>query len=68
MTSDLVSPSVEQRCIIIFLVKEEMKPAEILCRLIEQYGEEALSRANVSDLCSKFPKGHKEVKTQLLHG
>jgi hypothetical protein len=49
MLSDLVIPSVEQCSIIIFLVKE--KPAEILCRLNAQYGEEtAVCNVNIGHL------------------
>jgi hypothetical protein len=47
MASDLVPSSVEQCCIIEFLVKE--KPAEILYRLNAQYGEETLSCASDYD-------------------
>jgi hypothetical protein len=32
MESELVNPSVAKRCIIIFLVKDEAKPADILRR------------------------------------
>jgi hypothetical protein len=42
MASDFSTPSVEQRCIIKFLLKEEVKPAEILHRLNAQYGEQTL--------------------------
>jgi hypothetical protein len=50
MASDLVIPSVEQCCIIKFLMKEKVKPAEILCKLNAQYGEETLSHAKVSKI------------------
>jgi hypothetical protein len=40
MVPDLLTPSVEQHCIIKFLVKGKMKPAEILHRLNAQYGKE----------------------------
>jgi hypothetical protein len=33
MASDLIASSVEQCCIIQFLMKEKVKPAEIPCRL-----------------------------------
>jgi hypothetical protein len=46
LTSDLVTPSVEQ--LINFLVKEKVKLAEILHRLNVQYGEETLSCVHVS--------------------
>jgi hypothetical protein len=43
----LVNPSVEQRCIITFLVKKKLKPAEIIRRLNAQYVEETESCAGV---------------------
>jgi hypothetical protein len=39
MSSDLLTPSVEQRYVNKFLAKEEAKLAEILCRLNAQFGE-----------------------------
>jgi hypothetical protein len=59
--SDLVTPSVEQCCIIKFLLKEKVKPAEILCNLNAEYEEETLSCASVYDWKGKSPEGHKEV-------
>jgi hypothetical protein len=47
--SNLVIPSAEQHCIIKFLMKEKMKPAEILPRLNAQCGEETLSCASIYD-------------------
>jgi hypothetical protein len=61
MASDLITPCVEQCCIIKFLVKEKVKPAEILHRLNAQYGEETLSHASVCDWHNKFSEGHKEA-------
>jgi hypothetical protein len=49
IASDLVTPSIEQYCIIKFLVKENVKSAEILHRLNPQYGEETLSFVSVHD-------------------
>jgi hypothetical protein len=60
MASDLVTPSAEQRCVITFLVKEEIRPAEIL-RRNAQYGEETHSCASVCGWYSKFYEGRKEV-------
>jgi hypothetical protein len=60
MASDLVTPCVAQCCIIKFLVKEKVKPAEVLHRLNAQYGEETLSHASVYDWY-KFSEGHNEV-------
>jgi hypothetical protein len=59
MTPHLVTPSVEQHSIIIFLVKEKVKPAEILCRLHAHYGEETLLCERACDWCRKFSEGHK---------
>jgi hypothetical protein len=61
MASNPVTRSVEQRCINKFLIKEEVKPAEILRRLSSQYGEEILSRASVCNWCSSFCEGREQV-------
>jgi hypothetical protein len=55
MVSD-VTAGVEQHCIIKFLVKEKVKPAEI----------HRMSCASVCDWCNEFFEGHKEV-LNLLH-
>jgi hypothetical protein len=54
--------------IIKFLVKEEeeVKPAETLCRLNAQYGEETLSHASGCVWYSMFYESHTEV-LNLLH-
>jgi hypothetical protein len=49
MASDLLTPSVEQRCVIKFIVREEVKPIEIPRRLNAQYGEETLTYAGLYD-------------------
>jgi hypothetical protein len=49
MVSELVT-SVEEQCYNIkFVVKGKVEPAEILCKLNIQYGEETLSCASVYD-------------------
>jgi hypothetical protein len=53
--------SVEQCCIIRFLVKEKVKPTEIPGWLTALYGEETLSCACVCDWSNKFSEGCKEV-------
>jgi hypothetical protein len=67
MASDFVTPSVEQCCVIKFPVKEEVKLAEILHRLIAQYGED-LSFASIYDWYIKFSEGPKNSKMQLPAG
>jgi hypothetical protein len=52
-------PNVEQCCNIIVLVKEKVKPAEIVRRLNAQYGKETLSCTDVYDLYNKFSEGQK---------
>jgi hypothetical protein len=47
--SDLDTPSAEQRCIIKFLAKEEVKPAKVLLRFNAQFGEEIPLLAIVYD-------------------
>jgi hypothetical protein len=61
MVSDPVTPSVEQCYIIIFLLKETVKQAEILPKLNAQYGEEAISCASACNWCSEFFEGCEEV-------
>jgi hypothetical protein len=61
MVSDLVIPSVEQRCIIKFLVKETVKLAEILHRLNAAHGEQTLSYTSVYDWHNKFSDGCKQI-------
>jgi hypothetical protein len=61
MASDPVTPSVEQNCIIRFLVKEKLQPAEIIHKLYAQYGEQTLSCASVYDWYNKFSDGCKKV-------
>jgi hypothetical protein len=64
MVSDTVTQSVEQCCVIKFLVKEKVKLAEILCRLSALYGEGTMSHAGVYDWCSKFSECHQLVANQ----
>jgi hypothetical protein len=66
MASSLVTPSIEQHCIIKFLLEVKVKLTEILHVLNAQYGECTLLHANVHDWCSKSYKGCKEV-LNLLH-
>jgi hypothetical protein len=62
MASDLVTPGVDQRCIIKFL----SKPAETLPRLNAQCRERTMSRAAVYDWYNKFPESRKEI-SNLSH-
>jgi hypothetical protein len=57
----LVRPSVEQRCIITFLVKQKMKPEEIIRKLNAQCEEETEPCAGVCGWCNKFLEGRKEA-------
>jgi IS30 family transposase len=50
--SDPFTLTEEQCRVIILLVKETVKPAEILHRLSAQRGEETLSHAGVYDWCN----------------
>jgi hypothetical protein len=59
MGSDLVTPSVEQRCVIRLQVK--VKPEEMICRLNMQHGEETLSSASVCDWHSTVSEGRKKA-------
>jgi hypothetical protein len=56
MASD-ITPSVEQRCIIILLVKETAKQAEIFRKLNAENREETLSYASAYDWYNKFSEG-----------
>lgn len=60
---DIVTPSVEQCCVIKSLMNDEVKPEEICHRLHAQYGKETLSHTSVCDWYSKFLKAIK--KSQL---
>jgi hypothetical protein len=66
MASYPVVHIVDQHCIIRFIMKEKVKPEEILHSLNAQNGEETLSYANVCDCYCKFSEGRKEV-WNLLH-
>lgn len=61
MAAGNVPVDVKQRCIIKFLVKEKVKPAEVLRRLEAQFGEQTLSRERVYDWCRQFSKGRSLV-------
>lgn len=58
--------SVAQRIIIRFLVKDNVKSAEIYRKLLEQFGDECLSKTQVYEWCSAFRKG-REVVANLPH-
>jgi hypothetical protein len=47
MVSDLITPSVEKRCIVWSLMNDKVKPAEIFHRLHVQYGKETLSQVSM---------------------
>jgi hypothetical protein len=61
IASDPVTPSVEQRRIIKFLVKEKVKQAEILHMLSVQDREDTLARESVYDWSNKFSEGCEQV-------
>ena len=67
MAASSVSVAVEQRCVIKFLVKEKVKPAEIFRRLQAQYGEQTMSRTRVYEWCEQFREG-RELVTNEAHG
>jgi hypothetical protein len=60
--SNLVTPRVEQCCIIKFLMKEKVKPAEILHRFNAQYGEGTLSCVSALICTMIFPKALKSLR------
>jgi hypothetical protein len=68
MVSDLVTPGVEQCCIIKFLAKENMKPAEILQMLNAQNGCMTVSCGCVCDWYSfmKSTKKHAYVQPNAV--
>jgi hypothetical protein len=63
----MVTPSVEQGCIIKFLVEGKVKPTDILRKLNAQYWEEALSRASDYDSYDKFSEGRTEVQDTAVN-
>lgn len=66
MSEKDVPVSVAQRIIIRFLVKDNVKTAEIYRKLLEQFGNECLSKTQVYDWCSAFRNG-REVVANLPH-
>jgi hypothetical protein len=61
MASDLVTPSVEQRCIIEFAMRLKIKSTESLCKLNAHNVEADFSRPNVYDSYNKFSEGRRLV-------
>lgn len=61
MSEKDVPVSVTQRIIIRFLVKDNVKFAEIHRKILEQFGDECLSKTQVYKWCSAFRKGCKVV-------
>jgi hypothetical protein len=66
MAAALGTPSVEQLFIIKFLVKEIVKPTEILRRLRVHYAEETRWRTSVYDWYSKFPEGRNKEASNIF--
>ena len=64
MSEKEVPVSVAQRIIIRFLVKEEVKSAEIYRRLEAQFDSECLSSTQVYEWCSSFRKGRARVENE----
>ena len=56
--------SIEQRIIRRFLVRENVKPAEICPRLHAQFGEAAFSWPRVKVWCNEFKQGRELVANQ----
>lgn len=56
-----ISCAVEQRCIIKFLAKEQVKPIEIYKRLLIQFGDVCLAKSNVYTWIERFKNGRKSV-------
>jgi hypothetical protein len=61
MASDPITTSAEQHCVIKFLVKENVKPAEILPSPSAENGKEIPSHTSVYHRCNKISEGHEEV-------
>lgn len=64
MSEREVHPSVAQRIIIKFLARENVKPAEILQRLRQQFGENTLSQARVFYWHKTFSEGREKVENE----
>ena len=56
-----ISCAVEQRCIIKFLAKEQVKPIEIYKRLLIQFGDLCLAKSNVYTWIERFKNGRDSV-------
>lgn len=61
MSEKDVPVSVAQRIIIRILVKDNVKSAEIYQKLLEQFGDECLSKTQVYEWCSALRKGREVV-------
>jgi hypothetical protein len=66
MKSNLAFLSVEQRCIIKFLVKEKVKPAVILRMLNVQYGYDTLSSAGVPPHALVHPIADRRIAERAI--
>ena len=60
-SADTCAVPVEQRCVIKFLVKENVKPPEIFRRLSLQLGDACPSKQDVYRWCDKFINGQETV-------
>jgi len=66
MKETKVDVSMEQRIIIVFLMKEGCKPSEICSRLKRQYGETTLSNVCVYKWSSVFKNEGKPWRMSLM--
>jgi hypothetical protein len=68
MRAQVVPSVVAQRIIVKFLTNKNVKPAEILKRLREKFGNETLSRIRVYNWSKSFKKGRTEIENmRRLH-
>lgn len=54
MACNRVTPSMEQRVVMQFLINEGVKPVDIHRRLQAQFGDQTLSRSKTLEWCKSF--------------
>ncbi|XP_064472006.1 protein GVQW3-like [Ornithodoros turicata] len=68
MVDNEVSPHIEQRIVMKFLVNEGVKSSEIHIRLHAQYGHDTLSRSKAFEWYKRFSDGRTSVQDDPSRG
>ena len=59
---------IEVRSVIRVLTAKGLKPTEMLSEIKSVYREKAMGRSQVFEWCSKFKRGHEDVKDKVHPG